>query len=251
VPPGRILFVRSGIPLVYGTAWYRPHTHVTALTPVETGRAIVNGTFTHPSPVAALVYRGDAGRAPIRQLVEQLDGHRLFGQALDELDAETFNRYADHLGVSAVVALDEDAPRLHALTENAAFAAGPAPAPFVIYVRRDGAGIPESVAPGRWRLPPTSGQSGWRSARVAYYPLWRAETGGATLPIRRGEWGDLEVRRDTATGPVDLVYGPGPAEQAGVALSAVALALALARGARRLGPSPDRLPSHRLDSDPG
>ena len=44
------------------------------------GRAIVNGTFTHPSPVAALVYRGDAGPAPITQLVEQLDGRSLFGQ---------------------------------------------------------------------------------------------------------------------------------------------------------------------------
>src|SRR5206468_1990563 len=52
-PPGRVLFVRSAVPLVYGapggTQWYRPHTHVTALAPVFAGRVIVHGTFTHPS----------------------------------------------------------------------------------------------------------------------------------------------------------------------------------------------------------
>src|SRR5712691_8017294 len=46
-PPGRVLFVRSAVPLVYGaprgTEWYRPHTHVTALAPVFAGRAIVHG----------------------------------------------------------------------------------------------------------------------------------------------------------------------------------------------------------------
>src|SRR5205823_462021 len=85
-PPGRVLFVRSGVPLVYGGDWWRPHTHVTALTPVGSGRDIVHGTFTHPSPIAALVYRGDAGRGAITQLAEQLDGRTLFGERLEALD---------------------------------------------------------------------------------------------------------------------------------------------------------------------
>src|SRR5262249_10545738 len=52
---GRVLFVRSGVPLVFGREWWRPHTHVTALTPIHSEREIVNGTFTHSSPVAKLV----------------------------------------------------------------------------------------------------------------------------------------------------------------------------------------------------
>src|SRR5262249_29307702 len=88
-PPGRVLLMRAGVPLVYGPPWgtlcYRPHTHVTALAPLFSGRAIVGGTFTHPSPIAALLYRGDAGPGPITQLAEQLDGRSLFGRPLESL----------------------------------------------------------------------------------------------------------------------------------------------------------------------
>jgi hypothetical protein len=89
--------VRSGVPLVYGRDWWRPHTHITALTPLRAGRAIVNGTFTHPSPVAALVYRGATQGGAITELVERLDGRSLFGQPLDSLDATTFNAYVRRL----------------------------------------------------------------------------------------------------------------------------------------------------------
>src|SRR5882724_7194306 len=97
-PPGRVLFVRSAVPLVYGgpggTEWYRPHTHVTALAPVFSQRAIVHGTFTHPSPIASLIYRGDAGPGPVTRLAEQLDGRSLFGRPLESLAPETLNDYA-------------------------------------------------------------------------------------------------------------------------------------------------------------
>jgi hypothetical protein len=38
-PAGRVLFVRSGVPLVYGRDWWRPHTHITALTPPRSSTA--------------------------------------------------------------------------------------------------------------------------------------------------------------------------------------------------------------------
>src|SRR4029450_706570 len=115
-PSGRVLFMRSGVPLVYGppwgTAWYRPHTHVTALAPLLSERAIVGGTFTPPSPIAALIYRGDAGPGPITRLAEELDGLSLFGRPLESLDAETFNGYATALGVGGGGAPDgRGAPR--------------------------------------------------------------------------------------------------------------------------------------------
>ena len=228
MPPGRILFTRSGVPLVYGTAWWRPHTHVTALAPRFTSRGIVHGTFTHPSPIAALVYRGDAGPGPVRALAETRDGHTLFGRALAQLDAATFERYADRLGISAVVALDDDAPALAFLDENARFRRAPAPAPFRLYAR-DAVAIPTRDGAGQWSLstgsgagPGESGRDGWTTARVAYYPLWSAWDGETRLATRRGELGDLEVRVARPGAPVTLRYAPGLAEVAGVLVTAVA-----------------------------
>jgi hypothetical protein len=219
-PTGRVLFVRSGVPLAYGHEWWRPHSHLTALTPLEARRDIVNGTFTHPSPVAAFVYRGDAGPGAIRQLVERLDGHRLFGRDLDRLDADTFNRHADRLGIGAVVALDEDLPRLRALVDNPLFARSRDTPPFVVYVRRAPLELPREIAPDRLRL---SGADAWTPARVAFYPLWRATSDGRPVAVRRGPAGDLEVGPLPAGATVDLVYERGAAETAGMLVSAVSV----------------------------
>ncbi len=107
-PPGRVLFLRSAVPLDWRPEWWRPHTHLTALTPLRAGRAIVGGTFTHPSPVAGLVYTGSAAPRPLTMLAEQRDGQTLFGRPLEALSPETFNQLARSLGVGLVVALEED-----------------------------------------------------------------------------------------------------------------------------------------------
>jgi hypothetical protein len=218
-PAGRVLFVRSAVPIVYGTDWWRPHTHVTALAPRLAGRAIVNGTFTHPSPIAALVYRGDAGRGPITELVERLDGRSLFGRPLPELDAATLNAHAWRLGVSAVVALDEDLPRLPALADNPTFATRRSEPPFVIWLGSP-APLPQPLGSGRWRMTVEAAADGWTSTGVAYYPLWRAASAGHRLPTRRGTFGDLEVRPPAGTTAVELSYRPGAAEWTGLALTA-------------------------------
>jgi len=218
-PAGRVLFVRSAVPIVYGTEWWRPHTHVTALAPRLAGRAIVNGTFTHPSPIAALVYRGDAGRGPITGLVERLDGRSLFGRPLPDLDAATFNAHARRLGVSVVVALDEDLPRLPALADNPSFATRRSEPPFVIWLGA-AAPLPQPLGSGRWRMTVEAAADGWTSAGVAYYPLWRATAASHSLPTRRGTFGDLEVRLPVGTTAIELGYRPGAAEWTGLALTA-------------------------------
>lgn len=231
-PAGRVLFVRSGVPIVFGSEWWRPHTHVTALTPVRTGlarqlsgREIVNGTFTHPSPVAAFLYRGPSGSGALTDLVEQLDGQSLFGRPLETLEAATLERWADRLGISVVVALEEDAPRLRALENNRAFIPRPPVGPFLIFVRREPAIVPVVVDAERWRVAVTGTAGAWVPARLGCYPLWRAERAGARLATRCGEAGDLEVRLDAGHGPVDLIYAAGPVEGLGVALSALGLGL--------------------------
>jgi hypothetical protein len=220
-PHGRVLFVRSGVPLVYGTEWWRPHTHITALTPITAGRDIVNGTFTHPSPVAAFVYRGSAGPGPITTLVEQLDGRSLFGRRLADLDAVTFNRYADRLAVSVVVALDEDAGSLRMLDPNPEFTRRPPIGPFRTYVRTPPPSLARAVTPTHWTLETRA--AGWTPAGLAYYPLWEASQGSKRLETRRGEMADLEVMTDGSAAPIELRYRPGIVEYTGVGISAAAI----------------------------
>jgi hypothetical protein len=238
-PPGRVLFVRSGVPLAFGTEWWRPHTHVTALTPLEAGRAIVNGTFTHPSPVAAFLYRGHADGGAITTLVERLDGQRIFGQPLEALDAATWSRHARRLGVSAVVALDEDLPRLPGLADHPDFVRRHEP-PFVLWTG-PAVALPEPLGAGRWRVPLAAIAGEWTPVPVAYYALWRASTPGRDLETRRGEYGNLEVRAAAGTRAIELTYGPGAPELAGLALSAAGLlawGVLAARRRRVVPPAP-------------
>jgi len=222
LPDGRLLFTRSGVPLVYGADWWRPHTHVTALAPADSGRDIVHGTFTHSSPIAALVYRGHTNGGAITTLAEQLDGRTLFGEPLDALDVDTFTARADRLGVVAVVALEDDVTRLDWLAEHTAFRRRLSLAPFVVFARETPIAVPV-LRDGAWRVSLTAENGGWTSARVAYYPLWRAEADGAPLPTRRGEDGLLEVRLTRSAQTVTLRYRPGAPELAGIALSVLSL----------------------------
>jgi hypothetical protein len=223
-PPGRVLFVRSSVPLVYGAEWWRPHTHATALAPRESGRPIVNGTFTHPSPVAAFVYRGSALPAAITRLVERLDGEVLFGTSLDALEAATLNAHARRLRVSVIVALEDDLPRLAALVDNPVFARRRAEPPFVVWLGPPAA-LPERLPDGRRRATLEPSADGWASAGLAYYPLWRATAAGRALPTRRGPAGDLEVHAPDGHHVIELDYRPGAPELTGLALSAAGLLL--------------------------
>jgi len=209
---------------VFGQEWWRPHTHVTALTPMHAGREIVNGTFTHPSPVARLVYRGSAGPGAITTLVERLDGRSLFGRSLDELDAATFNTLADRLGVSTVVVLDEDLLKFKGFADDGELRQRSTVGPFVIFERRAAVTIPVRVAHDRWTFAVDGTTADWVTMRVAYYPLWRARRGEAPLPSRRGPAGDLEVRLDDGRGPVELRYGATAVETGATAISIAAAA---------------------------
>jgi hypothetical protein len=231
-PSGRVLFLRSGVPLAHGTAWWQPHSHVTALSPILAGRAIVHGTFTHPSPVAALVYRGDPGPGAITTLTERLDGQSLFGRPLPELDASTLEAYADRLGVTTLVVLDEDLPRVTALRDPRDFVPRPPVGPFHIWERRTPIPVPVALDDGRWRVTLAGDADDWAPARLAYFPLWTATRAGRLLETRRGPLWDLEIKLDGGTGPITLDYRPGAPEWTGVGVS-IAAAVGLMIVARR------------------
>jgi len=230
-PPGRVLFVRSGVPLDWRPEWWRPHTHITALTPLRAGRSILGGTFTHPSPVAGLLYTGSAATRPLTLLAEQRDGQTLFGRPLEQLDPETFNRLARRLGISMVVALEEDARRSKFLTGNHEFEKRSRVGSFNLFI----AGEPRSeliaTGPQRWRVDvPPAHPAGWLSAPIAYSPLWVARTGAARLGVRPDDLGLLEVELPPGTVSVELEHRAGVAEWVGIGLSLLSLAL-LARAA--------------------
>jgi hypothetical protein len=235
-PPGRVLFVRSGVPLDWRPEWWRPHTHLTALTPVRTGRAIVGGTFTHPSPVAGLFYTGSAAARPLTRLAEERDGRSLLGRPLETLDAAVFNRLADRLQIAMVVALEEDVGRAQFLTENPSFGRNSRIGSFNIFVSTAAREEPAPIGPQRWRVAVAGGTPGWRRVSFAYSPLWVARAAGAALPARRDDLGLLEVSVPAGVTAVELEHRPGAAEWAGLGLSLLSVALLAAAWLGRVRP---------------
>jgi hypothetical protein len=228
-PPGRILFVRSAVPLDWRPEWWRPHTHITALTPLRAGRAIIGGTFTHPSPVAGLIYVGSALNRPLTLLAEQRDGRTLFGQPLPDLDAETFDERAARLGISTVVALEQDVGVARFLDGNRALRRPTRIGPFDVFVFDVPRDQPAPIGSQRWRVAVAPAPSGWAPLAIAYSPLWMARAGGARIPARRDGLGLLEVRPPAGTAVVELEHHAGAAEWAGAGMSLLSVAaLALA-----------------------
>ncbi len=223
-PPGRVLFLRSGVTLDWRPEWWRPHTHITALTPLRTGRSMVGGTFTHPSPVAGLLYTGSAANRPLTMLAEQREGRSLFGRPLELLDADTFNRLAGRLGVSIVVALDEDVERSPFLTENQLLKKHSRIGSFRVFIAAEPRSEPAAIGLQRWRVDVPGLASGWLPVSIAYSPLWVARTGGARLAARADDLGLLEVELPPGATSLELEHRPGVVEWAGVGLSLLSLA---------------------------
>ncbi len=234
-PAGRALFVRSGVPLEYRADWRRPHSHITALAPLDAGREILNGTFTHPSPVAGLVYTGSPVNRPITLRVEQRDGVTLFGRPLAELRAESFNDLAARLRVSAVVALEEDRERLGFIVHNREFSGPSRIGPFLLFLAKNARPMPAPLGPQRWQVAVPAHQEGWVATGMAYSPLWRCRADGRLLEARPDNFGLLQVKVPAGgSAVIELAHVPGAAERIGLTLSGVACLALFAVSLRRL-----------------
>src|SRR5216683_3764751 len=154
---------------------------------------------------------------------------------LAALDVETFDRRAAQLGISTVVAVEEDAGVAPFLEGNPELRRSSRIGSFNIFVFRDARAEPASIGPQRWRMSVPPGASGWAGLAIAYSPLWVARAGDARIPTRRDALGLLEVMPPAGTTVVELEHRAGVAEWAGVAvslLSLTALGLAVLRQAR-------------------
>lgn len=234
-PRGRVLFLRSSVPLEFGRDWWRAHSHITSLTPVVTGREMLGGTFTHPSPVAGFFYRGlsdgpAALTAPVRVLAERLDGVSVFGRALARQQPDEFSRLAARLRVTTVVALDEDMPALGFLTADPEWGIPARTGPFLVFNRAAPPPLPEKVGADRYFVFVPRPEGGWVSTGMAWSPLWRARTAAGKAPTRQGELGLLEVELPKGPGAeLTLHHRPGAAEWAGALVSLAAAGVLLLR----------------------
>ncbi len=230
-PPGRVLFLRSAIALDYRPEWWRPHSHITALTPLLSGRPIINGTFTHPAPLAGFFYTGSTAPHPITRLVEERDGRTLFGQPLESVTPAAFSRWCERLGVSVVVATDEEDGRLPFLAAHPDFSGPDLIGPFRVYVSRAPRPLPAPAGPQRWQLDFSGTEPEWAPARMAYSPNTRAESRGRLLPTRSDDIGMLEIRRPgPGAAVVELSHPAATAEWLGLSFSALSMAALLGAG---------------------
>jgi hypothetical protein len=216
----RVLFLTSALRLTPDPAWYSPHSHVLSLAPLLAGREIVHGTYTHPAPVAARFYTGQAiPPARIDTLAEQLDGQRrVLGQPLARLSPEAFEAFARRLRVGTVVVPVGDTERTAFLGDRYAVAARVAG--FAVFERRERPWPRfERITHRRYRVavPATGGV--WIPTGIAAYPLWQAKSGHGRLETRTDAWGLLEFRVPIDVFEAELVYAEGAVEWLGVALS--------------------------------
>jgi hypothetical protein len=235
-PAGRVLFLRSAITLDYRPEWWRAHSHITALTPLFSGRPIINGTFTHPAPLAGFFYTGSPAPRPITTLVEERDGRTLFGRPLESVTPAAFSRWCERLGVSVVVATDEEDGRLpflaaHPDLSGADFSGPDLIGPFRVYVSRAPRPLPAPAGPQRWRLDLSGAEPEWAPAGMAYSPNTRAESRGRLLPTRSDDIGMLEIRRPgPGAAVVELSHPAATAEWLGLSFSALSMAALLGAG---------------------
>jgi hypothetical protein len=234
----RVLFLTSSLKLDDSPEWYAPHSHVTSLAPLRTGREIVNGTFTHPAPMAARFYTGQATPPPrILTLVERLDGQRLLGEPWDRLSPASFERFARKLRIGTVVAPAGRAGRPRFLGPEYALA-GEA-AGFTLFERRDRPWPRvERITSRRYRvlLSPTGGV--WIPTGIAAYPLWRVKSATGRLETRVDDWGILELRVPVDLFEAELVYSEGWLEWSALTLFAVGAGAWLAWAVRGRAPAP-------------
>lgn len=234
-PPGRILFSTSAVRLEEGDAWYLPHSHLFAMIPIQINREILNGTFTHPSPIAGLIYTGSARPPGIFQLVEERDGRQLFGQPSSELDPVRLNRLLTSLKVSAVVVPRRDTALITRLEGTSLFEPPMTTGSFRVFRVRAPTGMPTWQGHRTLQLTVSAPGGEWVGTGLFAYPLWTARGPDGALLTRENPERLLEVFVPPGKGiAITLHYQEGAVEWAGVALTLLSLgAWGIAVGWRR------------------
>ena len=211
--PGRVLFTAATIHAERG----RGEAHLMTLTPVFTGREIVNGTSTHHTPVSVFLQTGtSAGRT--ERLAEKHDNQHLFGIYYSSREPADRRRFLDAcraLDVTDIVVHEEENRVLRFLGRIDAIRPRTTVGPFHVFeVPR----TPAILTDGRLAVP-YRGEAWWHGAPLAvppdqrgravlsvpYQRQWALRTGdGTTLPITESVEGLIQFDAPHATSPATV-----------------------------------------------
>lgn len=237
---GRVLFLSNYLKIAWSEDEVLPTT-LYSLTPYLTGREIVGGTFSHWSPVARLLWTGDAWARRLPAQVEAEDDRSLFGIPWEAMDDAGLAARLRALNVTTLVAgpanpraqavLDRS-PRFRRVWSNGSFtlyhltAAAGVSGGWI-----DAAGAAARLverSPRRWVITVDEQTPGATlTLKMAHYPLWRAQAAGRALPIYPTPNGLQQIALPGgAPYTLEVVYRAGWAEWLGAALSAASLLLA-------------------------
>jgi hypothetical protein len=194
--------------------------------PIQTNREIINGTFTHPSPIAGLVYTGNARPRGILQLVEELDGRQLFGQASVQLDLGRLKHLLSVLKVSTVVVPNSDSALLARLKQSNLFKPAVEVGAFQLFYFREPVNIPIRQDHRALHLTVPASTGEWVGTGLFAYPLWSATGPNGPLATRESPERLLEVYVPPENDAiVTLRYREGAVEWVGLGLTILSLAV--------------------------
>ncbi len=234
---GRVLFTSYYLQVTWPDGQTTP-TAIKAMTPYLTGREIVGGTFSHWSPGARLLWVGDPWASLLPGQVELEDDQRMLGIPWGELSDATLLAAVRALNVTTIVANMDDtnaramlnsAPHFQRFWENGHFVLYHVLDTAPAWVEADGAEVHLVERDARrWVIQvDRAGAGASLTAKMAFYPLWRADAGSQRLPITPNPYGMQQIELP-AGGPytVTLAYREGWPEWAGLIATVGALSAA-------------------------
>ena len=243
---GRVLFTSYYTRVTWSDGQTTP-TAIKSMTPYLTGREIMGGTFSHWSPGARLLWVGDPWVSLLPAQVELEDDQQMMGIPWSEMSDATLFDAVRALNVTTIVADMDDtnaramldaAPHFQRFWENGYFVLYHVVDTAPAWVEAHGAraSLIERSA-RRWVIQVDGAEAGATlTAKMAFYPLWRADAGGRRLAVVSNRYGMQQIGLP-AGGPagspagdpftVTLEYHEGWPEWGGLAVSIGALAAAL------------------------
>ena len=234
---GRVLFTSYYLRVTWPDGQTTP-TAIKAMTPYLTGREIVGGTFSHWSPGARLMWVGDPWASLLPAQVELEDDQRMLGIPWGEMSDTTLLAAVQALNVTTIVADMDDtnaramldsAPHFQRFWENGHFVLYHVLDTAPAWVDAEGAEVSlDERDARRWVVRVDQADAGASlKAKMAFYPLWRADSGGERLKITPNQYGMQQIELP-AGGPytVTLTYREGWPEWAGLIATVGALTAA-------------------------
>lgn len=190
---GRIFFASNYLQLTSDDGVVTPTT-VNSLAPYLIGREIIGGTFSHWSPVARWLWVGDPFAKVLPAQVESGDNRHIFGKPWDEISADEIADNLTKLNVVTIVTSVNDNKAIERFNSSPNFAHYWQNDYFTIYhlVSNPGDWITSTNATTsllernglQWRIHiERSEANAILAPKMAYYPLWQAETNGQPIPL--------------------------------------------------------------------